>query len=90
MNATTLLTRLTAVLCTLLLVYVPVAPSETAQQQQTSAPEQQQLAATKIPNDQLDSLVAPIALSGPAVGASAGRFNISPGNHAASTMAREK
>jgi Protein of unknown function (DUF3300) len=62
MNAPTLLIRLTAVMCTLLLVYVPVAPSETAQQQQTSAPEQQQAPATKIPNDQLDSLVAPIAL----------------------------
>lgn len=59
MNFCILWTRLTAVMCTLLLVYVPVAPSETAQQSQAGATDQQ---ATKIPNDQLDSLVAPIAL----------------------------
>lgn len=62
MSFHSLFTRLTAVMCTLLLVYVPVAPSETAQQSQTSPPAGQAPQATKIPNDQLDSLVAPIAL----------------------------
>jgi len=52
--------RLTAVICALLLAYVPVAPSEPIyQSKEQPAPEAQ---ATKIPNDQLDSLVAPIAL----------------------------
>jgi len=52
--------QLTAVICSMLLV--PGAPRTTALDlaaQETSAPEEQ---APKVPNDQLDSLVAPIAL----------------------------
>jgi hypothetical protein len=48
-------------MCTVLLVSAPVAPAEPTQpsQEQGGAPQAQ---AAKIPNDQLDSLVAPLAL----------------------------
>ncbi|HEX4921586.1 MAG TPA: DUF3300 domain-containing protein, partial [Candidatus Bathyarchaeia archaeon] len=61
MNLHTSWNRLTSVMCAVVLVYAPVAPSEPRQQsqQQSGAPQEQ---AAKIPNDQLDSLVAPIAL----------------------------
>src|SRR5215813_9221095 len=53
--------RLTSVTCAVVLAFAPVAPSEPTQQsqQQSGAPQEQ---AAKIPNDQLDSLVAPVAL----------------------------
>jgi hypothetical protein len=57
MGLPTLPNRLTVVMCVILLVLGPVAPAGTAQQSQGDAPQ-----AEKIPNDQLDSLVAPIAL----------------------------
>src|SRR5690348_995554 len=54
-------TQLTAIVCSILLI--PGAPSTTkpvdVAAEQSGAPEEQ---APKIPNDQLDSLVAPIAL----------------------------
>src|SRR5215471_12300049 len=53
--------RLTAVMCAVLLVYAPVAPSEPTLPTQGQGGAQQEQAA-KLPNDQLDSLVAPIAL----------------------------
>jgi Protein of unknown function (DUF3300) len=53
--------RLTAIMCTVLLVFAPVAPSEPMQPSRQQGAASQEPAA-KIPNDQLDSLVAPIAL----------------------------
>ena len=52
-------TRFTAVLCSLLLLFVNMPIAVQAQTQQGAAVDDQ---AAKIPNDQLDSLVAPIAL----------------------------
>jgi hypothetical protein len=57
MGLPTLPNRLTVVMCVTLLVLGPVAPAGSAPQSQGGAPQ-----AEKIPNDQLDSLVAPIAL----------------------------
>ena len=54
--------RLTAVMCAVILVFAPVAPSEPTQPSPAQAAAPQGQAAAKIPNDQLDSLVAPIAL----------------------------
>ena len=56
-----LLSQLTAVVCSLLLVpgELPTRAQDPAAQQQSGAPQEQP---AKIPNDQLDSLVAPIAL----------------------------
>ena len=53
--------RLTSVMCVVLLVYTPVAPCEPMQPSQAQGGAQQEQAA-KLSNDQLDSLVAPIAL----------------------------
>jgi hypothetical protein len=52
--------QLTAVICTMLLLAVP--PGTTAQDQGTQQTNVPDAPAPKIPNDQLDSLVAPIAL----------------------------
>lgn len=52
--------QLTAVFCTMLLL--PGAPRTTAQDQVTQQTNKPDAPAPKIPNDQLDSLVAPIAL----------------------------
>jgi hypothetical protein len=52
-------TRFTAILCALLLIVAPI-PSVAQNEAQQSAPADEQ--AAKIPNDQLDSLVSPIAL----------------------------
>lgn len=51
--------RLTAVVCVFLLVFTPVLPVEPGSQSEAGAPESE---TPKIPDDQLDSLVAPIAL----------------------------
>jgi hypothetical protein len=60
MNFCTLSTQLTAVVCSFVLApgSVRVTQSDTASQQANAPAEE----APKIPNDQLDSLVAPIAL----------------------------
>ena len=60
MNFHTLSSRLTAVMCSLVLVpgSAPVTQSDTASQQASASAEE----SSKIPDDQLDSLVAPIAL----------------------------
>src|SRR5215471_15796645 len=57
MHLRTLSNSLTAVMCAVLLVFEPVASAGPRQQSEGGAPEAQ-----RIPNDQLDSLVAPIAL----------------------------
>src|SRR5215469_15243283 len=57
MHLRTLSNSLTAVMCAVLLVFEPVASAGPQQQSEGGAPEAQ-----RIPNDQLDSLVAPIAL----------------------------
>src|SRR5215831_17870570 len=54
--------RLTALVCAVVLVTSCVAPSEPTYQSKEQASAPQQPAAAKIPNDQLDSLVAPLAL----------------------------
>src|SRR5512136_3020563 len=54
--------RLTAVICVVVLVTRCVAPAEPTHQSKEQAAAPQEQAAPKIPNDQLDSLVAPIAL----------------------------
>src|SRR5262249_29372544 len=54
--------RLTAVMCAVILVFAPVAPSEPTQPSPAQAAAPQGQAAAKIPAEQLDSLVAPIAL----------------------------
>jgi len=59
MDWRTLSNRLTAVMCAVLLVSGPVTPSGTARQAQAGA---EQEPAAQLPDDQLDSLVAPIAL----------------------------
>src|SRR5215469_17506766 len=61
MDSHTSWNRLTSVMCAILLVSAPFAPSEPTQPSQEQAAAQQEQAA-KLPNDQLDSLVAPIAL----------------------------
>ena len=58
MYVRTLSTRLASVFCSLLLISAPVSANERSQEQQAGAAE----APAKIPDDQLDSLVAPIAL----------------------------
>ena len=57
MHLRTLSKSLTVALCVVLLVFEPVASTGPGQQSEGGAPEAQ-----TIPNDQLDSLVAPIAL----------------------------
>ena len=51
-----------AVLCSLLLLPINVVPAAQAQEQPAAGASDQQEPAAKIPPDQLDSLVAPIAL----------------------------
>ena len=77
-----------AILCALLL-----APGGTLAYtpQQSSTPASSQAPAAKIPPDQLDSLVAPIALyPGPAAGPGARGVHISARDHPAAALAREE